>query len=93
MRVPTVFTATEIVQWHVSEQLPSGKWRPARPCSFEGITHFKTRCRIAWRVFTGKLDALNWESGSGERPATDVTYADFRTPGFKNAALVEKANG
>jgi hypothetical protein len=78
-----------MVNWHVSEEV-GGKWRPARCCGFGNLfTHIGMRLRITWRVFTGRLDAVNWESGSGERPATEQRYADFKTPGWKNATRVE----
>ena len=84
MRTPQVFTASEIVNWHVSEEAEPGKWRPARPCSFCGMRHFITRLRIAWRVLTGKYDALNWQ-GSGDKSATETNYLDILHPGFKRA--------
>ena len=37
-----------------------GKWVPARPM---GLCSIRDRFRIAWHVFTGKLDALRWPEG------------------------------
>lgn len=34
-----------------------GRWVPARPLGFYGVTH---RFRAAWMVFTGKADAVVW---------------------------------
>jgi len=93
MRVPVTYTAAEIVNWHVSEEFAPGKWRPARCCGFGGLfTHIGMRLRITWKVFTGRMDALNWEAGSGERTSDGINYADHNTPGFKNAAKVEVSN-
>ena len=59
-RTPLVYSPTEIKQWDGDEEYAPGKWAPARPCGFSGLQYFKMRCRIAWRVFVGKYDALNW---------------------------------
>lgn len=89
MRVPVSYTATDIVKWHVSEEVSPGKWRPARCCAFGNLlSHVGMRFRLTWRVFTGRCDVLNWGEGSGERSSIEVSYADFKTPGFKNAASV-----
>ena len=84
MRTPQIFTASEIANWHVSEEVEAGKWRPARPCPFWGFRHSLTRIRIAWYVFTGKYDALNWQ-GSGDKVATETNYRDILHPEFKRA--------
>lgn len=34
-----------------------GKHVPARPI---GYSSFLWRCRLAWAVFTGRMDALEW---------------------------------
>ncbi len=60
MRVPLVYGAAEIVNWHIAEEYEPGKWRPARCCPFFGWRHWRMRLRIVWAVFTGKYDALNW---------------------------------
>ena len=90
MRVPVVYSASELVNWHVSEQYELGKWRPARCCGFGSvISHVMMRLRITWSIFTGRLDAVNWGSTSGEEPADKRNYADWKTPGWKNAARVD----
>lgn len=35
----------------------NGKWVPARPINANGL---KSRFKLAWMVFTGKADALEW---------------------------------
>ena len=90
MRVPQVFTASEIANWTVSEEVAPGKWRPARACSFEGLRHFRVRIKIAWHVFTGKYDALNWQ-GSGEKTPTKTHYRDIMHPDFKLATYNREA--
>ena len=80
-RTPLVYTPTEIKTWHVEEEYLPGKWRPARPCGFRGVKYFAMRVRIAWSVFIGKYDALNWQ-GTGEKPANKTKYRDCTEPGF-----------
>ena len=84
MRTPQVFTASEIANWHVSEEVEPLKWRPARPCGFYGFRHSITRIRIAWRVFVGKYDALNWQ-GAGDKAAIETNYRDILHPEFERA--------
>lgn len=38
----------------------NGKWGPARP---EGLYSFVERVRLAWGVFTGRLDTVTWPEG------------------------------
>lgn len=89
MRVPLVYTASEIVNWHISEQDKSGKWRPARCCGFWSFTHIRQQFRVAREVFLGRYDALNWgeNSGTGRLPEE---YKDCRDPKWIRAnKLVE----
>jgi len=83
MRIPLVYTASEIATWHVSEEYLPGKWQPARPCGFNYWTWewIKYRFRICWRVFKGDLDVLNWQ-GSGELSNTETHYKDCLDPEF-----------
>lgn len=37
-----------------------GKYVPARPLGWQS---WHTRIRLAWQVFTGKMDALEWPEG------------------------------
>jgi hypothetical protein len=37
----------------------NGKWVPSRPISFIGLA-FGIRLHVAWKVFTGKADAVVW---------------------------------
>lgn len=39
-----------------------GKWVPVRPLGFIGLFLFH-RISVAWRVFTGELDAVKWPCG------------------------------
>jgi hypothetical protein len=91
MRVPLVYTASEIVNWHVAEEYEQGKWRPSRPCGFCSLSwdHLKMRFRTAWRVFIGEHDALNWQ-GTGKFRATEINYRDCLHPRWKNACDQEK---
>lgn len=47
-----------------------GKWGPARPLGYDGLL---VRLRIAWRVFTGRYDAVSW-SGYYEEQAANTTH-------------------
>ena len=79
--MPTVYTASEIATWHVSEEYEPGKWRPARPCAIGGF-RLTQRIRIAWSVFTGRNDAVNWGATSGEWNNTQIVYRDYTENGF-----------
>jgi len=53
------FTARQIKAWDVSRGSNySYIWYPARPLLNES---FFSRLKNAWRVLTGKYDALDWE--------------------------------
>jgi hypothetical protein len=41
----------------ISQQLPDGRWIPARPM---GYASFMNRVRCAWKVFTGEADIVEW---------------------------------
>lgn len=59
MRQPIVYTPTQIRQWDVAKNFKD-RWIPCRPYG-HNLLPFKYRLLIAWKVFTGKYDALNWE--------------------------------
>ncbi len=84
MRNPTVYRASEIATWHVSEEYEPGKWRPARPCPWYGH-RWRYRLRLAWWVFTGKCDALNWGDNSGRWKNSEANYRDITEKGFIRA--------
>jgi hypothetical protein len=44
----------------VSVGTKTGEWYPARP---EGYHSLKSRIKLAWKVFTGKADAITWPVG------------------------------
>lgn len=84
MRIPLVYSASEIVTWHISEEYAPGKWRPARPCGFNywNIEWIKYRFRILWKVFIGKYDVINWGNECGEKRNCDINYRDVTHPEF-----------
>ena len=92
MRVPLVYSASEINRWHISEQFQPGKWRPARCCGFWTFRHVRQQLRVAWRVLIGRYDALNWGDGSGESAvaigAAYPQYADCTQAEFFSATRV-----
>ena len=85
MRVPVAYTATEIVNWTISEEYQPGKWRPSRCCGFDGLRHMKMRLRLTWSVFTGRNDVLVWGEKSGK---DGKIQRDCTQRGFINAAKV-----
>ena len=58
MRVPDVYVADEFIDYGVSREV-NGKWCFARPVGLWSFCVIQ-RVRIAWRVFTGRYDALTW---------------------------------
>ena len=60
MRPPTVYRAGELVNWDVSTEHPVLGWIPARPLPFSGYAVLK-RLRLAWRVFMGRYDVIDWK--------------------------------
>lgn len=64
MTEPTLWNADVLVRIARENQagLPDGRWVAARPLAFprdpiRGTWH---RLRLAWLVFTGRCDALQW---------------------------------
>lgn len=61
MNAPQSYTAEQIKRWDVMEkrrtEYGSEYWVPARP---EHIASLRKRITLAWRVFIGKCDALEW---------------------------------
>jgi hypothetical protein len=61
MRAPAIWSTKEIRDHNVDIcESPKGYWRPARPESNNLRGPFY-RFRIAWRVFVGRYDALDWD--------------------------------
>lgn len=47
-----------VIATHTSKQTPDGRWVPARPIGMFGLRY---RLKAAWRVFTGRADAVIWD--------------------------------
>lgn len=64
-QVPDVYTADYISKESRStlSEYSSGKWTPARPLSIGGLW---IRIKLAFGVFTGRYDALDWEDIENE---------------------------
>lgn len=60
MRTPIIYTPEVLKAWEVSAGLADGRWVAARPYG-HNMCSFWLRLRTAWRVFTGRYDALRWE--------------------------------
>lgn len=43
-----------------TQKLIHGKWVPARPLNYQRDSFF-FRVKLAWRVLTGKYDAIDWD--------------------------------
>lgn len=85
MRLPVIYSASEIAAWHVSEEHEPGRWRPARPCAFDGF-RLRERFRMAWMVFAGRCDVLRWGENSGEWSNSQANYKDCTEKGFRRVA-------
>lgn len=63
MREPRIFNTGSVFKlWEdgVYARLKNGRLVPARPLTMERWI-FSWRMLLAWRVFTGRYDALLWE--------------------------------
>lgn len=65
MRQPGEYKAAAIVDSFqtTATGLKDGRWIPTRfyPWQHYGLRQLQHRLRLAWLVFTGKRDALDWE--------------------------------
>lgn len=53
-----IYTPTQLRRWDCGANI-NGRWIPARPLRCDSIWY---RLKIAYLVFTGKYDALDWEN-------------------------------
>lgn len=51
-----VYSAEELAKWGVDKEI-KGRYVPARPMRYSGLWN---RIKLAWFVFTGRYDALDW---------------------------------
>ena len=69
MGQPELYTASRLQSWDVAMQLPNGRYIPARP-EGHNLYSFAHRVKIAFRVFTGQYDAVDWDPAiAGDNPA------------------------
>lgn len=61
MKTPSIHTPFEIQDWPIRESYEGG-YRLARCMAFDLSILHPRRWKIAWRVFIGRYDALDWES-------------------------------
>ena len=59
MRTPQVYAASSLKSWDADREIHQGVWVPARPMGLPGFNLVK-RLTIAWNVFIGKWDAVEW---------------------------------
>jgi len=57
-----IYTAQEIQDWDTSTLVEGRGWLPARPVDYR-LLRLLERIVSAYRVLTGKYDALDWEEG------------------------------
>lgn len=60
MNTPTVYTPSQLQDWPTGTSVPGGGYIPARPLGWELSPFHRKRWVIAWRVLTGRYDALDW---------------------------------
>jgi len=63
VRQPEIYTANTLRQW--GEEVPKERngnyYIPARPVG-HNLYPVLHRLKVAWQVFIGKYDAVNWEN-------------------------------
>ena len=62
MPVPTLHKARTVNSSTHRFLHPDGRWLPARPIN---VNTALTRFKLAWGVFIGRYDALDWEDDIG----------------------------
>lgn len=70
MKTPSIYTPTEIQNWPNGESY-EGDYRSARCIVFDLSVLHQRRWRIAWRIFTGRYDALDWENTESGSPTVE----------------------
>jgi len=61
MNTPTIYTPSQLQDWPSAVAQPDGSYIPSRPIAWSLSLFHPRRWKIAWRVFTGRFDALDWE--------------------------------
>lgn len=60
MREANVYTADTLdKRYYGTRQRENGAWVMARPVNYQAMFWWE-RLAVAWKVFTGKYDALKW---------------------------------
>lgn len=65
MSSPTLYTAAQI-KAHDAYVLDGRTYIPARPLSWGGLS-LKARLHLAWGVFIGRYDALDWQAAASDK--------------------------
>jgi hypothetical protein len=67
-KAPNIYTPVQIKKWDVDEgrrdKFGQMYYQPSRPLHWDSIV---IRFKLAWNVFIGKYDALDWHDRDGER--------------------------
>ena len=56
---PTLYRAEQLKDWSTFTRTDESGLFPARPMGWQGFS-LSRRFHLAWNVFTGKFDALDW---------------------------------
>ena len=54
-----IYTAKEIQEWDTVANYDKKNWTPCRPIQLS--LRIRARAKVAWKVFIGKYDALDWQ--------------------------------
>jgi hypothetical protein len=77
MKTPDIRTASELAGWCAGESYEGG-YRPARCIAFDLSVFHPRRWKIAWRVFTGRYDALDWDNVYSGSPTAEELKRMFK---------------
>lgn len=74
MNAPTAYSpeSAQLIIRHTGTQQYDKRWncwRTARPSGWYGLV-LRHRLRLAWRVFTGRADVLDWDLPPGHSSAS-----------------------
>ena len=79
MKQPQIFHANYIdMDTRTQTQDSNGAWVPARPLAYQhtGFRNLQNRLHLAWLVFTGKCDALQWDESGAANASDDQRSAE-----------------
>lgn len=69
MKTPSIYTPSQLQDWQCAEARIDGSYVPSRPIAFDLSYFHPRRWKMAWRVFTGRYDALDWDNVQSDSPS------------------------